>query len=176
MGEAVTDHKAAIDQRVFRDVVGRFCTGIVVVTAVETAGEDAGKPCGFVAQSFVSLSLDPPLVGLCPARTSSTWPKIRDAQRYAINILGAGQKALCDRFARSGGDKFDGVAWRPGGNGAPLLDGVIAQVECTLDAEHDVGDHTFAVGYVSSLRVVEEATPLLFNGGGYGVFEAAPAS
>lgn len=163
-----------IDQKEFRTVVGRFCTGIVVVTAMDPEGTDPA-PCGFVAQSFVSLSLDPPLVGLCPARTSSTWPKIRAAERYAINILGADQKALCDRFARSGGDKFDGVAWQAGANGAPLLDGVIAQVECTLDAEHDVGDHTFAVGYVSALRIVNSTAPLLFNGGGYGLFEALPS-
>lgn len=152
-----------MDSRRFRDVVGRFATGIVVVTAADESG-----PCGFVAQSFVSLSLDPPLVGICPARTSTTWPRIRQAGRYGLSVLGADQLDLCNRFARSGGDKFDGVAWRPAVNGAPILEGCVAYVACSLDAEHDVGDHTFAVGYVSELALERDSAPLLFHGGGYG--------
>ncbi len=159
--------KADIDARAFRDAMGKFCTGIVVATAMSPEG-----PCGFVAQSFVSLSLDPPLVGLCPARTSTSWPKIRDTRHYAINVLAADQRELCNRFASSGGDKFDGIDWQPLANGAPGLAGVLLHIECELQVEHDVGDHTFAVAHVRALDVVRDAPPLLFNAGGYGQFSS----
>lgn len=158
------------DTRRFRDVVGRFCTGVVVVT-----GTDGDTPVGFSAQSFVSLSLDPPLVAVCPARTSSSWPRIRTGGRFCVNVLGADQRRLCETFARRGVDKFAGVPWRPGVTGAPVLDGVLAWIDCELEAEHEGGDHTIAVGRVRALEVAnEDAAPLLFYRGGYGAF-APPA-
>ncbi|MDZ7827548.1 MAG: flavin reductase family protein [Gammaproteobacteria bacterium] len=84
-----------VDPRLMRDTMGRFCTGVVLAT-----GSLDGIPAGFAAQSFVSLSLEPALVALCPAKTSSSWPKLRAAGRFCINVLGADQKALCDAFAR----------------------------------------------------------------------------
>ena len=156
-----------IDQRAFRDTLGRFCTGVVLVTAV-----DGADPVGFAAQSFVSLSLDPPLVAVCPARTSSSWPRIRAAGRFCINVLGADQRALCDAFARSGGDKFAGVPWTPAPSGAPRIDDVLAWIDCDLEVEHDAGDHTIAVGRVRALEAGRDAAPLLFFAGGYGRFDA----
>lgn len=146
--------------------MGRFATGVVLVTGV-----DDGEPVGFAAQSFVSLSLDPPLVAVCPARTSTSWPRVRAGGRFCINVLAADQKPLCDAFARSGGDKFAGVDWRPGVTGAPVVEDVLAWVDCELEAEHEAGDHTIAVGRVRDLAVREaEGEPLLFFEGNYGAF------
>ena len=161
---------ADIDSQLFRSTMGQFCTGVVVATACLDE-----VPVGFAAQSFVSLSMDPPLVALCPAKTSTSWPKIRASGSFCINILGADQQPVCDAFARSGGDKFDGLEWTPGGTGAPILSGILAYVDCTLEAEHEAGDHTIAVGRVQSLEVVGSGTPLLFFKGGYGSFEPITA-
>jgi len=157
---------AEIDSQLFRNTMGQFSTGVVVATACL---DDA--PAGFAAQSFVSLSLDPPLVALCPAKTSTSWPKIRDSGSFCINMLASDQQPVCDAFARSGGDKFEGLAWTAGVTGSPVLDGILAYVDCTLEAEHDAGDHTIAIGRVQKLEVVGSGTPLLFYRGGYGTFE-----
>lgn len=159
------------DQQAFRAVMGQFCTGVVVAT-----GMDAEGPAGFAAQSFLSLSLEPPLVALSPARTSRSWPRLRDAGHFCINVLGADQRPICDGFARSGTDKFEGVAWAAGRTGAPVLEGVLAAIECELVAEHDAGDHTLAVGRVLALHQGEgegDRGPLLFFRGGYGSFEGS---
>jgi flavin reductase (DIM6/NTAB) family NADH-FMN oxidoreductase RutF len=161
---------AEIDSQLFRNTMGQFCTGVVVATACLE-----GEPVGFAAQSFVSLSLDPPLVALCPARTSSSWPKIRESGSFCINVLAADQQPVCDAFARSGGNKFEGLSWTAAASGSPMLDGILAYVDCTLEAEHEAGDHTIAVGRVQSLGTVNSGTPLLFFRGGYGSFEPITA-
>lgn len=158
---------AGIDQRVLRDTMGQFCTGVVIAT-----GCLDGEPAGFAAQSFSSVSLEPPLVLLCPAKTSTSWPKLRDSGSFCINILGEDQKAVCDVFARSGIDKFASLDWAPGASGSPVLADVIAYVDCDLRAEHDAGDHTLAVGLVREVSIVNpDKAPLLFFRGGYGQFE-----
>jgi len=156
-----------IDSRQFRNAVGQFCTGVVIVT-----GCLDGVPAGFAAQSFSSVSLDPPLISLSPARTSTSWPKLRDSGSFCINILAADQKPVCDLFAKSGIDKFGALAWRPGATGSPILAGVLAFVDCELVAEHDAGDHTIALGRVRQLQVLNpDGAPLLFFRGVYGQFE-----
>ncbi len=157
---------AEIDTQLFRQTMGQFSTGVVVATAC--LGEE---PVGFAAQSFVSLSLDPPLVALCPAKTSTSWPKMRESGSFCINMLTSEQQAVCDAFARSGGNKFEDLRWSAGVTGSPVLDGILAYVDCTLEAEHDAGDHTIVVGRVQKLEVVASGTPLLFFRGGYGTFE-----
>ena len=155
------------DERAFRNAMGNFCTGVVIAT-----GAYEGTPAGFAAQSFVSLSLDPPLVALCPGRNSSSWPKLRDSGSFCINILGAGQRAVCDTMAQSGGDKFATLDWRPGQTGSPILAGVIGYVDCDLETEHDAGDHTIAIGRVRDFAILDaEAEPLLFFRGSYGAFD-----
>lgn len=149
----------------FRQVMGHFASGITVVTAVGADG-----PIGLTAQSFVSLSLDPPLVALCPARTSSTWPRIRDVGAFCVNILGEQQEDVCRAFAMSGADKFAGVQWIPGPTGSPVLSDVLAWADCRLEVEHDGGDHVIVVGRVVDLDVNQEGSPLLFYRGGYGRF------
>ncbi|TNF89539.1 MAG: flavin reductase [Gammaproteobacteria bacterium] len=161
---------AEIDNQQFRNTMGQFCTGVVVASACLN-----DEPVGFAAQSFVSLSLDPPLVALCPAKTSTSWPKIRESGSFCINILGSDQQSVCDAFARSGGNKFEGLGWTAGVTGSPVLEGVLAYVDCSLEAEHDAGDHTIAVGRVQALEVLSSGTPLLFFKGGYGSFEPITA-
>jgi len=157
-----------IDPSSFRDTLGTFATGVVIAT-----GAGGSAPAGFAAQSFFALSLEPPLVGLCPAKTSSSWPRIRAAGHFCINVLGEHQKPVCDVFARSGIDKFAEIGWRPGVTGSPILDGVKAYVDCRIVAEHDAGDHTIAVGRVLDLAVLDARRgPLLFFKGRYGRFDA----
>ncbi|MET9610355.1 flavin reductase family protein [Streptomyces sp. NPDC006512] len=145
-------------------VLSSFCTGVAVITA---CGSD-GRPAGMAVQSFSSVSLDPPLVCFCPARTSATWPRIRAAGAFAVNILAADQEELCRRFAVTGGDKFAGVPWRPGAGGAPLLDGVLATVECALEDVLDGGDHLIALGRVTAPAARRDGAPLLYFRRSYG--------
>jgi 3-hydroxy-9,10-secoandrosta-1,3,5(10)-triene-9,17-dione monooxygenase reductase component len=153
-----------LDQARFREVLGHFATGITIVTALED-----GLPVGFSCQSFAALSLDPPMVVLAPARTSTSWPRIRAAGAFCVNILGEHQEAVCRAFAISGGDKFSGVGWRPGLTGAPVIDGSLAVVECELGEIFDGGDHEIVTGRVVALDV-NEGGPLLFYRGGFGRF------
>jgi len=155
----------AVNAATMRDVLGHFATGVVVVTA--HAAE--GALLGFTCQSFASLSLDPPLVTFAPARTSSTWPRIRDVGAFCVNVLAEEHEELSVRFSRPGGsvDKFAGVDWSPAPSGAPVLDGVSAWIDCSLYAEHDGGDHTIVVGRVHDLGADPSRLPLLFYRGGY---------
>jgi flavin reductase (DIM6/NTAB) family NADH-FMN oxidoreductase RutF len=155
------------DEARFRDVLGHFATGVTVVTAIEE-----GAPVGFTCQSFTALSLDPPMVALAPGKSSTSWPRIAKAGAFCVNILAAGQEALGRTFAVSGGDKFDGVAWHAGPErGAPVLEGVLAWVECTLEAIHEAGDHELVTGKVLALGV-GEGRPLLFYRSSFGTFSA----
>jgi flavin reductase (DIM6/NTAB) family NADH-FMN oxidoreductase RutF len=157
-----------IDGREFRNTLGQFGSGVVIVTGMLN-----GEPAGFAAQSFSSLSLDPPLVLLCPARTSTSWPKVRESGKFCVNILAEDQKAVCDVFAKTGIDKFAALKWRPGITGSPVIDGVLAYIDCDLYAEHDGGDHTIVVGKVVDIAILDRTRgPLMFFRGGYGKFGA----
>jgi 3-hydroxy-9,10-secoandrosta-1,3,5(10)-triene-9,17-dione monooxygenase reductase component len=155
--------EAPLDGTRMREVLGHFASGVVVVTAAATDG-----PLGFTCQSFSSLSLDPPLISLAPARTSSTWPRIRAVGAFCVNVLADDHEHHSVRFARSGVDRFAGVSWTPGPDGAPILDGVAAWVAATLEHEYDGGDHTIAVGRVRALGADAGRAPLLFHRGRYG--------
>ncbi|MEV0293599.1 flavin reductase family protein [Nocardia sp. NPDC050710] len=146
----------------FKAVLGRFCTGITAVTAL---ADD--QPLGFACQSFSALSLDPPAVALFPARTSTTWPRIREVGRFCVNILAADQEDVCRQLGRSGPDKFADLGWDRSPNGSPLLAGAIAWIDCTLEREVDGGDHTIVVAHVSGLGEQRDAPPLLFYRSAY---------
>lgn len=141
----------------FKSVLGRFCTGVTAITSL--AGDE---PVGFTCQSFSALSLDPPYVVFCPSKTSTSWPRMRDAGRLCVNILAADQEALCQRFAAGGTDKFAGVRWVPSPNGSPLLPGSMAWIDCVLEREVDGGDHTLAIARVTALSERRDVPPLLF--------------
>ncbi len=154
------------DARAFRNAMGNFATGVVIAT-----GMGNGKPVGFAAQSFVSLSLDPPLIALCPGKGSSSWPLNRESGSFCINLLKLEQKPVCDIMAQSGGDKFAEIEWRMGTTGAPIIEGVLGFVDCSLEAEHEAGDHTIAIGRVQDFQILDDtASPLLFFRGAYGDF------
>ena len=155
----MTDATDAVtfDTAMFKEALGRFVTGVTVVTALE---ED--QPVGFTCQSFVSLSLDPPLVALAPAKSSTSWPRIAKAGSLCVNVLADHQQELCRKFALSGGDKFAGVAWhRAEIGGAPIIDGSLAWVNCSVELIHDAGDHELVIGRVLDLGL-GEGSPLLF--------------
>lgn len=157
-----------------REVLGHFCTGVTVVTALD--GD--GRPVGFSCQSFVSLSLEPPLVSFAVSRMSRSWPGIQYADRFCVNILSADQETLCRRFADRGADRFAGVEWWPGpATGSPRLAGALAWVDCTLDAVYPGGDHRIAVGRVRALGAAEEGTdPLLYFRSAFRTPAAVPAA
>ncbi|GGS70794.1 monooxygenase [Streptomyces tanashiensis] len=160
------DERAPVDPGEFRRVLGHFASGVTIVTAL-----DADGPAGFACQSFASLSLDPPLVAFMVARTSTTWPRIAAAGTFCVNVLGAGQGALCRSFAVSGADKFAGVEWGPAPvTGSPRLAGAPAWIDCAITAVHTGGDHLIVVGRVASLGAEQESEPLLFHQGRFGDF------
>ncbi len=164
-GSAVhADDPAAVAQaRLFRDVLGRFASGVTVVTATS-----AGDPVGMTCQSFSSVSLDPPLVLFVPARTSRAWPLMQRAGKFCVNFLAADQAELSNTMASRGVDKFAGVPWQPSPvTGSPVLEGSLGYVDCTIHAVHEAGDHYVVVGRVLDLATAQDDEPLLFFQGQY---------
>ncbi len=150
------------DAAEFRSVMGLFATGVTIVTAM-----DGDTPVGVAANSFTSVSLDPPLVLFCVARTSTTWPSIERARKFAVNILGEHQEELSNLFALKGADRFGQTRWHRGVGGSPVLQDCIAYIDCEFWAEYDGGDHTIVVGKVLDLGIMREASPLIFFRGQY---------
>ena len=166
MASSVYPPERANDGATFRKVQGHYPTGVCVVTA---CGVD-GRPHGLAVGSFTSVSLDPPLVAFFPDKTSGSWPRIAAAGRFCVNVLGSDQEALCRQFAARGDDKFAGVSHRLSRGGSPILDDVVAWIDCSLDAVHEAGDHFIAVGRVIELEIERGDRPLLFFRGRYGAF------
>ncbi|APZ53304.1 flavin reductase family protein [Salipiger abyssi] len=154
---------AETDPRAFRDALGRFVTGVTVITCATQDG-----PLGIAANSFASLSLDPPLVLWSPAKSSGRYPFFVAAQHFAIHILSSEQEAICRGFARSG-DSFDLAEWQRSPEGVPLIEDCVARFECEKVAEHDGGDHTILIGKVHRVATLP-GDPLIFCGGRYGGF------
>ncbi len=152
----------AVAPELFRYVLGHFSTGVAVVSAMSQ-----GEPVGLTMGSFFSVSLDPPLVGFCAAKTSRTWPGIKEAGRFCVNVLTAEQEALCRQFAASGEDKFRGVSWTTTDGGSPRLANVLAWIDCEIEAMHDAGDHEICIGRVQNLGALPSSQPLLFFRGRY---------
>lgn len=149
--------------RALRSALGHYATGVTVVT---TRGPNG--PIGLTANSFTSVSLDPPLVLWCPARQSRRFSAFVAAAHYTIHVLAADQLALCQRFARNG-DDFAGLAVGESPESMPVLPDVLARFDCAAEARHDGGDHAILVGRV--LRAMTRpGEPLLFWGGRYGDF------
>jgi flavin reductase (DIM6/NTAB) family NADH-FMN oxidoreductase RutF len=160
------------DSRTFRHVLGHFATGVAVITAAGPAG-----PAAMLVSSFTSVSLEPPLVAFLPDKSSTSWPFIRAAGSFCVNILSAGQQDLCAQFARKGGDKFDGVTWKAAPSGAPVIDGVMAWIDCELTQTFESGDHYIAIGRVLQLEAADfGAAPLVFFQGGFQPLEVLAAA
>jgi flavin reductase (DIM6/NTAB) family NADH-FMN oxidoreductase RutF/DNA-binding IclR family transcriptional regulator len=163
---------AGFDSAWFRRVFGRFPTGVVVVTAI---GQD-GHPAGMAVGSFTSVSLDPPLLAFFPDKGSSSFPKIRSSGSFCINVLAADQERVCRAFAMKGADKFSGVSWRRAGSGSPILDGVVAWMDCDIESIDSAGDHFIVLGRVRDLDAGASELPLIFFQGGYGHFASLSLS
>ncbi|GAA4623028.1 flavin reductase family protein [Actinoallomurus vinaceus] len=147
----------ATDAHAFRRVLGHFCTGVTVITT-----SLHGDPAGFTCQAFSTLSLDPPLVLFCVSTASTTWPKIRDAGFFCVNVLAAGQEDLGRRFARRGCRRFDGMVNAESPGGAPMISGAAAWIDCTLEDRHEAGDHNIVIGKARHLSTDTAKEPLLF--------------
>ena len=161
----------AIDPADYRAALGSFITGVTIVTASDGAGCDVGV----TANSFNSVSLDPPMVLWSLARKSSSLPVFATASHFAVHILAADQEELSNRFAKSGPDKFAGIALERGAGGAPLLPGAAARFQCRTAFQHDGGDHVIFVGEVEAFERDARA-PLAFHGGRYAVAARKAAS
>lgn len=159
------DADIEIDPDLFRKVMGHFPTGVTVVAAL-----DDDRPVGLAIGSFFSVSLHPPLVGFCVARTSSSWPRIEAAGRFGITVLAEDQHETSGRFASKVEDKFEGETWDPAPvTGSPLITGGLQHIDCTLHSVLDGGDHVIVLGRVRYLDVHRtDVGPLLFFKGGYG--------
>lgn len=153
---------ATIDQATMRTVLGHFATGVTVITAMAE-----GEPVGIAANSFTSVSLDPPLVLFCAGKSSSTWPLIQKSGAFAVNVLGEHQEDISRLFASKDADRFAGVGFHTGATGSPVLTGALSFLDCRIHAEHDAGDHVIVVGRVVDLGLLEESPPLVFFRGGY---------
>lgn len=149
---------------VFKEGLGRWATGVTIVTA-----RSGDKVHGMTVSAFNEVSLDPPLVLVCAERNSNTLPLIREGGAFAVNILSRAQEALSNRFAskRDEWRRFEGLDWDTGPTGAPLLRGVVASLDCRLVAAPEHGDHTVCIGQVEEVRH-SDREPLLHFRGRYG--------
>ncbi len=146
----------------FRQVLGNFPTGVVAVSAIHD-----GQPVGLAIGSFTSVSLEPPLIGFFPSKSSTSWPRIEQAGSFVVNVLAEHQADVCRAFAVSGRDKYSGFAWHHSPGGSPILHGGIVWIECELASVTDAGDHWFVLGLVLRLAMTGKRLPLIFFRGGY---------
>jgi flavin reductase (DIM6/NTAB) family NADH-FMN oxidoreductase RutF len=155
-----------IDHDLFRAVLGRFATGVTVITARDAEG----TPHGMTVSAFSSLSLDPPLVLVCIANDATMAPVIATATSFAANILSDGQEALSRRFAGKSDDRFSDIGVRESALNDPVLDGVLGWLSCRIVARHPAGDHVIVIGQVEQAEA-RDGRPLLYYRGGYATLE-----
>jgi flavin reductase (DIM6/NTAB) family NADH-FMN oxidoreductase RutF len=160
---------ANFDQRELRNALGRFATGITIIT---TLGVD-GKAEGLTANSFSAVSLEPPLVLWCMLKNSPSLAVFEGCTHFAINILRSNQRALSHHFATPATDKFIDIEWSEGLGGAPLLSNCLAQFECRHETHQEGGDHLIFIGHSERFHYAD-GQPLLFNAGRYGVAAEHP--
>jgi len=154
----------AIEPLSFREALGHYASGITVITSLVD-----DKPLGFTCQSFYSVSVSPPLVSFSVMSSSASYPKIRQAGRFAVNILSGAQVRISNQFARRGTDKWHGVEWQQSPLGNPIIAGSLHWLDCEIHAEHAAGDHLIVIGEVKALNLQETPAtqPLLYFKGQY---------
>ncbi|QCX76433.1 Flavin-dependent monooxygenase, reductase subunit HsaB [Streptomyces sp. YIM 121038] len=157
---------APFDATEFRRTLGYLPTGVTVITSTGEFGEPVGMACN----SFMSVSLNPPLVMFCAGKASATLVDFRRSGRFCVNILGGDQGELCRQFSIKDIDRFAGVPWTDSPVG-PELGGAVAWMSCVIEVEHDAGDHVIIIARVTALRVnPDEPAPLVFHRGKFGSF------
>jgi flavin reductase (DIM6/NTAB) family NADH-FMN oxidoreductase RutF len=152
----------AVSHEEFRQALGRFASGVTIVTCKS----DGGDPCGITVSAFSSLSLEPPLVLICIDRRASVYEDLKEGCYFAVNFLAQDQESVSRRFASRDGDRFEGIGYREGQTGAPLIEGALAFIECRVVHSYPGGDHTIFVGQVETSEV-NDGKPLLYFRGGY---------
>lgn len=160
---AVPEYRLGSDARTLRDALGCFATGVTVLTT----NDAAGFPVGLTANSFTSVSLDPPLLLACIARSATSSASFQVAKHFAVNVLHIGQQPASTRFSRRDEDRFGATPWEPGLHGTPILIGSLATFECSRHAMHEGGDHIILVGQVERARFEPRRDPLLYFRGKY---------
>lgn len=155
---------SAIEPLRFREALGHYASGITVITS-----HSDGEPLGFTCQSFYSVSMNPPLVSFSVMSRSASYPGIRQAGRFAVNILSGEQVGISNQFARRGTDKWQGVDWQASPLGNPIIAGSLHWLDCEIHAEHAAGDHLIVIGEVKALNLQQAAAtrPLLYYKGQY---------
>jgi 3-hydroxy-9,10-secoandrosta-1,3,5(10)-triene-9,17-dione monooxygenase reductase component len=156
----------SIDPAIFRRVLGAYPTGVCVISALD----ETGQPVGMVVGSFTSVSLDPPLVGFLPDKSSSSWPRIEAAGHFCVNVLASDQQEVCRQVTAKGPAKFVGVDFTISKHRLPVIADAIARIECSIHSVTDAGDHWFVLGNVLGLEHTREGDPMLFYRGRYGGF------
>ncbi len=155
----------SIEKNELRRVMGHFATGVTIITTISKDG----TPYGLTANAFMSVSLEPPLLLISVDKKAESYPYFEQSRVFTVNILRDDQEALSRKFAVSGGNKFEGVAYHRGANNVPILEDTLAHIECRLYATYDGGDHTLYLGEVLEAQT-REGKPLLFYRGGYRSF------
>lgn len=163
-----TEH--VVNPNAFRRAMSDFATGVAVVTGLDDAG-----PVGFACQSFASVSLHPPLVMFCADHRSRSWPRIRRAGRFCVNVLGGHQDELCARFGSNDGRKFDGADWARSRWNTPVLPDVLMRVHADVHQVVAAGDHDIVVGRVLEVERLERHLPMIFFRGRFGIESDEPA-
>tara|TARA_B100000214_G_scaffold8632_1_gene6292 strand:+ start:1724 stop:2227 length:504 start_codon:yes stop_codon:yes gene_type:complete len=156
----------AIESEDFRKVLGKYPTGVTLVSSKDDQG-----PFAMVIGSFGSVSLDPPLVQFMPAKESETWSRIKKTGRYCVNVLGEQQLDLSNSFFNKDKDPFEAINWSESTLGSPIIEGCVAWIDCLIGDVHEAGDHYIVIGEVQGIGATEkDEGPLLFLGGAYGSF------
>jgi 3-hydroxy-9,10-secoandrosta-1,3,5(10)-triene-9,17-dione monooxygenase reductase component len=173
VADAVTEENASedtsgIDGDLYRKVLGRYPTGVTLVTAM-----DGDEPLAMVIGSFVSVSMDPPFVGFLPGKESHTWGRMSSSDGFCVNVLSDAQADLSNAFFRKDVDPWEGTGWQPTEvTGSPAIPSCLASIDCTVHEVVDAGDHWFVMGRVVGVSHVDEGSPLVFLGGKYGEYRA----
>ena len=163
MSDPFEPTRASFGSAEFRETLGRLPTGVTVIASLLD-----GEPAGLAVGTFFSVSLEPPMIGFCVARASTSFPKVRDAGVFCASVLAADQEAISRVFASSGADKFQGLGWRAAPHtGSPMLTDELVWIDCTIDVVVDAGDHELILAQVEHLEVARDASPLVFYRGGY---------
>ena len=155
----------SIDPRKFREALGHYASGVTIISGLVD-----GDPVGFTCQSFYSVSLDPPLVSFSVQRTSNSWPKLRAASNFAINVLSSDQIEVSNAFARSTGNRWENVRWRTSPHKCPVIDDALLWLDCGHHVEHEAGDHWVVICRVNSISEVHalgDRSPLIYYKGRY---------
>lgn len=151
-----------VDQGTLKKTFGRFPSGVTAVCAM-----DGDQPCGMAVSSFTSVSLEPPLVSVCIARNSSTWPSLRRSESIGISVLGACHDVVCRQLSRQKADRFNGVAWHGDGKGAVYIEDAAAWMQCSIHQEVPAGDHLIVLLNIDALHFEAAVAPLVFHDSGF---------